>query len=166
MFGMRTGGTASSHFAIVACLSLPLLGILVAHWVSASLHPPLAALTATLAIITSLGPAFYRKNRSMRVNTWSVVRIERFGDVLFPSRYQPSIIGAERLNFCVRNGNRWDSLLSVRNCRLPSLPLGMLCCSLGLRLASSATGGARLRTFRYNHQSRSYFLQKKSLHAR
>ena len=26
----------------------------------------------------------------------------------FPGRVQPSIIGAEGLNFCVRDGNRWD----------------------------------------------------------
>ena len=25
-----------------------------------------------------------------------------------PGRYQPSTIGARRLNFCVRDGNRWD----------------------------------------------------------
>ena len=27
---------------------------------------------------------------------------------IFPGRYQPSIFDACELNFCVRNGNRWD----------------------------------------------------------
>ena len=27
---------------------------------------------------------------------------------IFPSRLQPSIFGTTELNFCVRNGNRWD----------------------------------------------------------
>ena len=26
----------------------------------------------------------------------------------FPGRFQPSIFGANELNFCVRDGNRWD----------------------------------------------------------
>ena len=26
---------------------------------------------------------------------------------IFPGRLQPSIVGADELNFCVRNGNRW-----------------------------------------------------------
>ena len=26
---------------------------------------------------------------------------------IFPGRRQPSIVGADELNFCVRNGNRW-----------------------------------------------------------
>ena len=30
-----------------------------------------------------------------------------------PGRCQPSTIGAERLNFCVRYGNRWDPLAIV-----------------------------------------------------
>ena len=43
------------------------------------------------------------------------------GSVLFgirqrptlPGRLQPSTIGAERLNFCVRYGNRWDPFAIV-----------------------------------------------------
>ena len=31
---------------------------------------------------------------------------------IFPGRYQPSIFDDEKLNFCVRDGNRWD-LLSI-----------------------------------------------------
>ena len=27
---------------------------------------------------------------------------------IFPGRLQPSIFGTTKLNFCVRNGNRWD----------------------------------------------------------
>ena len=27
---------------------------------------------------------------------------------IFPGRYQPSIFDASELNYCVRNGNRWD----------------------------------------------------------
>ena len=27
---------------------------------------------------------------------------------IFPGRFQPSIFGANELNFCVRDGNRWD----------------------------------------------------------
>ena len=27
---------------------------------------------------------------------------------IFPGRHQPSIFDANELNFCVRNGNRWD----------------------------------------------------------
>ena len=30
-----------------------------------------------------------------------------------PGRLQPSTIGAERLNFCVRYGNRWDPFAIV-----------------------------------------------------
>ena len=26
---------------------------------------------------------------------------------IFPGRHQPSIVGANELNFCVRDGNRW-----------------------------------------------------------
>ena len=36
-----------------------------------------------------------------------------------PGRFQPSTIGAERLNFCVRYGNRWDPLvITTGNCEL------------------------------------------------
>ena len=27
---------------------------------------------------------------------------------IFPGRFQPSIFGANELNFCVRDGNRWN----------------------------------------------------------
>ena len=30
-----------------------------------------------------------------------------------PGRFQPSTIGAKRLNFCVRDGNRWDPLAII-----------------------------------------------------
>ena len=34
-----------------------------------------------------------------------------------PGRFQPSTISAERLNFCVRYGNRWDPLaITTGNC--------------------------------------------------
>ena len=36
---------------------------------------------------------------------------------IFPGRYQPSIVGAWELNFCVRNGNR---------CGLPAISTGNL----------------------------------------
>ena len=36
-----------------------------------------------------------------------------------PGRVQPSTIGAEGLNFCVRNGNRWDPFaIATGNCFL------------------------------------------------
>ena len=36
-----------------------------------------------------------------------------------PGRVQPSTIGAEGLNFCVRNGNRWDPFaIATGNCEL------------------------------------------------
>ena len=30
---------------------------------------------------------------------------------MLPGRVQPSTFGTERLNFCVRDGNRWDPLV-------------------------------------------------------
>ena len=36
-----------------------------------------------------------------------------------PGRVQPSTFGAKRLNFCVRNGNRWNPLaITTGNCLL------------------------------------------------
>ena len=38
-----------------------------------------------------------------------------------PGRVQPSTIGAEGLNFCVRNGNRWDPFaIATGNCFITS----------------------------------------------
>ena len=53
---------------------------------SGSLYPPLAALT-------SGAPKSKEKSRRLPI---------------FPGRLQPSIFGTTELNFCVRNGNRWD----------------------------------------------------------
>ena len=37
----------------------------------------------------------------------------------FPGRVQPSTFGTEGLNFCVRNGNRWDPfVITTGNCEL------------------------------------------------
>ena len=38
-----------------------------------------------------------------------------------PGRLQPSTIGAERLNFCVRYGNRWDPFAIVTGILLDTL---------------------------------------------
>ena len=51
-----------------------------------------------------------------------------------PGRLQPSTIGAERLNFCVRDGNRWIPFaivtgMPLRVCAV-RLPLGLRCVSL------------------------------------
>ena len=44
-----------------------------------------------------------------------------------PGRVQPSTIGTERLNFCVRYGNRWDPLvITTGNCELVWEALGLL----------------------------------------
>ena len=34
---------------------------------------------------------------------------------IFPGRFQPSIFGADELNFCVRNGNRWTLTVKITN---------------------------------------------------
>ena len=34
---------------------------------------------------------------------------------IFPGRFQPSIFGADELNFCVRNGNRWTLIVKNTN---------------------------------------------------
>ena len=39
-----------------------------------------------------------------------------------PGRLQPSTIGAERLNFCVRYGNRWDPFAIVTGILSGSYP--------------------------------------------
>ena len=52
---------------------------------SGSLYPPLAALT-------SGAPKSKEKSRRLPI---------------FPGRLQPSIFGTTKLNYCVRNGNRW-----------------------------------------------------------
>ena len=76
-----------------------------------------------------------------------------------PGRVQPSTIGAEGLNFCVRNGNRWDPFaIATGNCNVfcfrviarPSqssrwfadAPIARF--AGFVRFASSATGGAKL----------------------
>ena len=38
---------------------------------------------------------------------------------ILPGRVQPSTFGTEGLNFCVRNGNRWDPfVITTGNCEL------------------------------------------------
>ena len=45
-----------------------------------------------------------------------------------PGRVQPSTIGAEGLNFCVRNGNRWDPFaIATGNCFLIRARLSNAC---------------------------------------
>ena len=63
-----------------------------------------------------------------------------------PGRCQPSTISAERLNFCVRYGNRWDPLaITTGNCilfivsDLLSLPSGPpFCLTLFIRTFTTA----------------------------
>ena len=48
---------------------------------------------------------------------------------IFPGRLQPSIFGTTKLNFCVRNGNRWDLCVigtgyEYANAKAISLALG------------------------------------------
>ena len=45
---------------------------------------------------------------------------------IFPGRFQPSIFGTNELNFCVRNGNRWD--LIVINTDVPHSTLVKIEC--------------------------------------
>ena len=42
----------------------------------------------------------------------------------FPGRVQPSIIGAEELNFCVRDGNRWDLFAITTGNHIVKVPFG------------------------------------------
>ena len=36
---------------------------------------------------------------------------------IFPARHQASIFGVDELNFCVRNGNRWDLIAIITDLR-------------------------------------------------
>ena len=40
---------------------------------------------------------------------------------IFPGRRQPSIVDASELNYCVRNGNRWD-LITINTDFLRDIP--------------------------------------------
>ena len=42
---------------------------------------------------------------------------------IFPGRRQPSIVGADELNFCVRNGNRWTLTAISTNSISSSTPV-------------------------------------------
>ena len=62
-----------------------------------------------------------------------------------PGRLQPSTIGAERLNFCVRYGNRWDPFAIVTG-----MPMKGLCSPLSswFRLRPFLTEASFLETLR------------------
>ena len=46
--------------------------------------------------------------RNMKNPNWNEpVGVPVLALPIFPGRCQPSIVGADELNFCVRNGNRW-----------------------------------------------------------
>ncbi len=74
--------------------------------------------------------AFHRDTALVFINGWEVkkppsLQKQRRGLIGFrrrptlPGRYQPSTIGAKRLNCCVRNGNRCDPLaIATGNCML------------------------------------------------
>ena len=40
---------------------------------------------------------------------------------IFPGRHQPSIVGANELNFCVRDGNRWTLIAINTNYQMSFL---------------------------------------------
>ena len=42
---------------------------------------------------------------------------------IFPASHPASIVGADELNFCVRDGNRWTLIAINTNCILSPLPL-------------------------------------------
>ena len=62
-----------------------------------------------------------------------------------PGRLQPSTIGAERLNFCVRYGNRWDPFAIITG-----MPMKGLCSPLSswFRLRPFLTEASFLETLR------------------
>ena len=65
---------------------------------SGSLYPPLAALTSGAP--TELEVHIELKTRKSKEKSRRLP--------IFPGRLQPSIFGTTELNFCVRNGNRWN----------------------------------------------------------
>ena len=84
-------------------------------------------------ISTQAFPCFHKKREPLFRMTLTVIRRRP----TLPGRFQPSTISVLRLNFCVRDGNRWipqaivtGNLFEVR--RFRSLPLG---CSRTLKTA-------------------------------
>ena len=84
-------------------------------------------------LFPSLLFSFHKKRESLFRMTLTVIRRRP----TLPGRFQPSTISVLRLNFCVRDGNRWipqaivtGNLFEVR--RFRSLPLG---CSRTLKTA-------------------------------
>ena len=77
----------------------------------------LSALSTACISFTRRSSHWQRKKRGNRDYFVSVPRKGIRQRPTLPGRLQPSTIGAERLNFCVRDGNRWDPLaIATGNC--------------------------------------------------
>ena len=66
---------------------------------------------------------------------------------ILPGRVQPSTFGTEGLNFCVRDGNRWDPfVIATGNCELVKWSIG---CFRGLPRLSALLPFVRFASFRF-----------------
>ena len=57
--------------------------------------------------------SLYKSKKNKTPHWWGLVLFGIRQRPTLPGRLQPSTIGAERLNFCVRYGNRWDPFAIV-----------------------------------------------------
>ncbi len=74
-----------------------------------------AGICIVIVIWASGGGDFCEHKKTARRLTGGFIGIRRRPTL--PGRYQPSTIGAEGLNFCVRYGNRWDPFaIATGNC--------------------------------------------------
>ena len=66
---------------------------------------------------------------------------------IFPGSHPPSIVGANELNFCVRDGNRWDPfVIATGNCELVKWSIG---CFRGLSRLSALLSFVRFASLRF-----------------
>ena len=118
-----------------------------AHWPSASLLPPPAALGSGPALIrraVGIPPVSFPSSLSWVGSLVGSSGLEPPTSRLSGARsnqlsYEPTVFASQSVLVSPR------SVLAVRNGRAASLTLASLPCSLGLRVASPATGGAPLR---------------------
>ena len=59
-----------------------------------------------LALQPKIMPYFYATKKALRLSSQSSLLSRRLP--IFTSRFQLTIFGTSKLNFCVRNGNRWN----------------------------------------------------------
>ena len=110
-FARHCVATGFALTAAFAAITQSLRGLLATAWRPAMLlQRAFAAITQCLR--ENRCDPYHIESKTPRPNDRGVSNGVRRRPI-FPGRCQPSIVGAERLNFCVRNGNRWDPLAII-----------------------------------------------------